>query len=99
MRIGSITATLAAVTLLLTVHAPAAQAQVPFFVYGSGLKFEVTPENAEIFLDGYYVGTADDFDGVFQRLRPRASRHAGGTHRHWSAGLQRRHAAAGAHQS
>jgi len=27
------------------------------------------PENAEIFLDGYYVGTADDFDGMFQRLR------------------------------
>jgi hypothetical protein len=28
----------------------------------------VKPKDAEIYVDGYYAGTADDFDGVFQRL-------------------------------
>jgi hypothetical protein len=29
----------------------------------------VTPRNAEVYVDGYLVGTVDDFDGVFQRVR------------------------------
>jgi hypothetical protein len=70
MRIGSKAAMLvAAAALVLTSHPSPALAQVPFFDHGSALRFQVTPENAEIFLDGYYVGTADDFDGMFQRLR------------------------------
>ena len=70
MRIGSTAATLvAAAALALTLHPSSALAQVPFFDRGSALRFQVTPENAEIFLDGYYVGTVDDFDGMFQRLR------------------------------
>ena len=70
MRIGSKVATLAiAAALVLTFRPSPALAQVPFFDRGSALRFQVTPENVEIFLDGYYAGTADDFDGMFQRLR------------------------------
>jgi len=29
----------------------------------------VTPKDAEVYVDGYRVGTVDDFDGTFQRLR------------------------------
>ena len=28
-----------------------------------------TPKDAEVYVDGYYAGVVDDFDGVFQRLR------------------------------
>jgi PEGA domain len=31
-------------------------------------RIQVTPKQAEVYLDGYYVGQVDDFDGVFQRL-------------------------------
>jgi hypothetical protein len=37
--------------------------------YGMGsVRVEVKPRNAEVFVDGYFAGTVDDFDGVFQRL-------------------------------
>ena len=39
--------------------------------YGSGwssARIEVKPENAQVYLDGYYVGLVDQFDGTFQRL-------------------------------
>lgn len=36
---------------------------------GSDVRIQVTPRDAEVYLDGYLVGTVDDFDGVFQRLR------------------------------
>jgi hypothetical protein len=29
----------------------------------------VEPREAQVFVDGYYAGVVDDFDGVFQRLR------------------------------
>jgi hypothetical protein len=32
------------------------------------LRLQVTPRDAEVFIDGYFAGTVDDFDGVFQRL-------------------------------
>lgn len=35
-------------------------------------RLEVTPKDAQVFVDGYYVGIVDDFDGVFQRLDLRA---------------------------
>ena len=28
----------------------------------------VQPRDAEVYVDGYYAGVVDDFDGVFQRL-------------------------------
>jgi hypothetical protein len=33
------------------------------------MRLEVTPKEAEVFVDGYYAGVVDDFDGTFQRLR------------------------------
>lgn len=33
------------------------------------VRLKIKPEDAEVYLDGYYVGRVDDFDGVFQRLR------------------------------
>jgi hypothetical protein len=35
---------------------------------GSAVRLEVTPREAEVYVDGFYAGVVDDFDGVFQRL-------------------------------
>ena len=40
------------------------------------VKTEVTPKQAEVYVDGYYAGVADDFDGAFQRLRTSPGGHA-----------------------
>ena len=32
------------------------------------VRLQVSPQQAEVFVDGYFAGTVDDFDGVFQRL-------------------------------
>jgi PEGA domain len=34
----------------------------------ASLKLEVKPNQAEVYVDGYYAGIVDDFDGAFQRL-------------------------------
>jgi hypothetical protein len=36
---------------------------------GAAVRLEVKPKEAEVYVDGYYAGIVDDFDGVFQRLR------------------------------
>jgi hypothetical protein len=41
----------------------------------SSVRLEVTPRDAQVFVDGYVAGTVDDFDGVFQRLRVRPGSH------------------------
>jgi len=33
-----------------------------------GLRLKVKPSDATVYVDGYYVGTVNDFDGVFQKL-------------------------------
>jgi hypothetical protein len=33
------------------------------------VKLKVKPRDAEVFVDGYYAGTVDDFDGMMQSLR------------------------------
>jgi hypothetical protein len=33
-----------------------------------GLRLEVEPTSAQVFVDGYYAGIVDDFDGHFQHL-------------------------------
>ena len=33
------------------------------------VKLKVKPRDAEVLVDGYYAGTVDDFDGVFQALK------------------------------
>jgi hypothetical protein len=35
--------------------------------YG-GVRIEGAPRNAEVYVDGYYAGVVDNFDGVFQHL-------------------------------
>ncbi|MDP6582032.1 MAG: hypothetical protein QF681_15365 [Vicinamibacterales bacterium] len=42
--------------------------------YGTGylsgsLRLKVQPRFGEVFVDGYYVGLVNDYDGIFQRLR------------------------------
>jgi hypothetical protein len=34
----------------------------------SDLRIDVTPKEAAVYVDGYFAGVVDDFDGVFQRL-------------------------------
>jgi hypothetical protein len=33
------------------------------------LRLQVFPRNAQVFVDGYYAGTVDDYDGMFQALK------------------------------
>jgi hypothetical protein len=42
---------------------------------GSAVRLEVTPREAEVYVDGFYAGIVDDFDGVFQRLPIRPGNH------------------------
>ena len=39
------------------------------------LRLDVKPKDAQVFVDGYYVGIVDDFDGTFQRLRIKPGDH------------------------
>jgi hypothetical protein len=41
----------------------------PFDDLRSAVRVEVAPKDAEVYVDGYYAGIVDDFDGAFQRLR------------------------------
>ena len=34
-----------------------------------GVRLRMRPRDAQVFVDGYYVGIVDDFDGTFQQLR------------------------------
>ena len=50
----------------------------PYGYYGwidASVRLEVTPRDAEVYVDGYYAGTVDDFDGTFQRLRVEPGQH------------------------
>src|SRR2546421_89607 len=53
-----------------------AQIIVPGYPYGyryaapdASVKFDVKPKEAAVYVDGYYAGLVDDYDGAFQRLR------------------------------
>ena len=39
------------------------------------LRLKINPKQAEIFVDGYYVGVVDNFDGAFQKLGIEAGSH------------------------
>jgi hypothetical protein len=41
----------------------------------SSVRLEVTPKEADVFVDGYYAGKVDEFDGTFQRLRVEPGEH------------------------
>ena len=34
-----------------------------------GVRLKVKPKDAEVYVDGYYAGIVDDFDGMWQQLR------------------------------
>ncbi|MEP6915303.1 MAG: PEGA domain-containing protein [Acidobacteriota bacterium] len=43
---------------------------------GSGsLRLKVKPADAQVFVDGYFIGVVDSFDGAFQRLGVEAGAH------------------------
>jgi len=44
--------------------------------YDTGaLRLKVKPEHGQVYVDGYYVGEVDSFDGVFQKLRIESGTH------------------------
>jgi hypothetical protein len=58
------------------VWAPVTHIHYDGYAYGYGygypsgeLRLQVKPRHAEVYVDGYYAGQVDDFDGVFQSLR------------------------------
>lgn len=42
----------------------------------SSLRLQVKPNNAEVYVDGHYVGVVDSYDGMFQRLHLPPGEHA-----------------------
>ena len=40
----------------------------PEYDDGGALRLQVTPKDAAVYVDGFYAGIVDDFDGAFQRL-------------------------------
>jgi hypothetical protein len=49
-------------------HGPGYYAHAPGFDYG-GVRLRMRPRDAHVFVDGYYAGIVDDYDGTFQQLR------------------------------
>ena len=49
----------------------------PFATTGpsGGLRLTMGPKDAQVFVDGYYAGVVDDFDGAFQHVNLRAGPH------------------------
>jgi len=41
----------------------------------ASVHLDVTPQDTEVYVDGYYAGIADDFDGMLQRLRVEPGQH------------------------
>jgi len=46
-----------------------------YYDTSASLRLQVTPRETEVFIDGYYAGTVDEFDGVFQRLHVDSGEH------------------------
>jgi PEGA domain len=47
----------------------------PYLAPDASVKLEVKPNKAEVYVDGYYAGIVDDFDGAFQRLHVAPGEH------------------------
>lgn len=59
---------------------PSAAYGYPSAAYGvayddASLRVQVTPRETEVYIDSYYAGTVDDFDGIFQRLHLESGSH------------------------
>ena len=53
----------------------------PYYAYSAydvsgNVRTQVMPRQTEVFVDGYYAGTVDDFDGTFQRLHVEPGDHS-----------------------
>jgi hypothetical protein len=46
-----------------------------YYDYTGAARLEVTPREAQVYVDGYFVGVVDDFDGMFQRLNLEPGEH------------------------
>jgi hypothetical protein len=56
-------------------YAPYAQ-YAPGYAYDfGGVRLRIRPREAQVFIDGYYAGRVDDFDGTFQSLKLEAGGH------------------------
>jgi hypothetical protein len=75
---------LAAAAALTIASSLPSQAQIiyPFPPYrypnihpDASIRLDVTPEDSEVYVDGYYAGIVDDFDGMLQRLRVEPGQH------------------------
>jgi hypothetical protein len=55
-------------------YAPYAQ-YAPYSYDLGGVRLKIRPRDAQVFVDGYYAGIVDDFDGTFQSLRLEAGGH------------------------
>ena len=64
---GSVLLTAASVLAAGLLYSQVAYGQ-PILDAGASVRMQVTPKQTEVFIDNMYVGTADDFDGIFQRL-------------------------------
>ncbi len=57
----------------------AAYPPYPYRYYGydnsASLRLDVKPKQAEVYVDGYYAGIVDDYDGIFQRLSVQPGEH------------------------
>jgi hypothetical protein len=53
---------------------PAYVSAVPGYAYG-GVRIQDAPPDAQVIVDGYYMGVVDDFDGPFQHLNLTAGPH------------------------
>jgi len=43
--------------------------------HDGALRLQITPKDAEVFIDGFLMGLVDDYDGTFQRLHVDACEH------------------------
>jgi len=64
---GSVLLTAAFVLAAGLLYSQTAYSQ-PILDEGASVRMQVTPKQTEVFIDNRFVGTADDFDGIFQRL-------------------------------
>jgi hypothetical protein len=57
-------------------NAPTSAAD-PFAIDGpsGGLRLKIEPKNADVFVDGYYAGMVNDFNGTFQHVNRRPGPH------------------------
>jgi hypothetical protein len=46
-----------------------------YYDNSASLRLQVSPRQTEVFVDGYYAGLVDDFDGTFQRLQLEPGEH------------------------